>query len=341
MGEVIGHWKNLTEAQKLTQSQLIPGVIEEDIKRENLVDRAPVALAQGKSIKWNREKASLDTDVSDVDIGEKLTWTSSVEYDQQETELKRSAIQRLLDNFIVDVYGTIQNYEAQALFEAKKGMRRRLGDKLIYDDITYGASKQFDGLHALAAIQTGTDLDIDEGGALSMENVRKVIDAMKYGVDIIYMPGCIHRRINAAYQERAFAGTAGDHVMSQISFGYNEIGRRVMFFDGIPIVPTDFLLQENDGVGDGSNLRAKYTTGTVTYSIFFIKFGDVFNSEPGLCFAFGDPEMGKQLYRVELFDKLEDYDAKGFRLVTYTAPLLGSKLGLGRIFDVQDLAVTV
>jgi len=341
MGAVVGHWKNLTEAQKLTQSQLIPGVIEEDIKRENLLDRIPVALAQGKSIKWLREKAVLDGDVANVDIGEKMTWTSSVEYDEQETELKRSAIQRLLDNFIVDVYGTINNYEAQALWEIKKAMRRRLGDKLIYDDITYGSSKQFDGLHAMAALQTGTDLDIDEGGALSMNNVRRVIDAMKYGVDIIYLPVCIHRRINAAYQERAFAGTAGDHVMSQISFGYNEIGRRVMFFDGIPFVPTDFLVKENDGVGDGDDLRAKYSSGTETYSIFFIKFGDVFNQEPGLCFAFGDPEMGNDLYKVELFDKLEDYDAKGIRLVTYTAPLLGSKLCLGRIFDVQDLAVTV
>jgi hypothetical protein len=225
--------------------------------------------------------------------------------------------------------------------EAKKGMKRRLGDKLIYDDITYGGSKQFDGLHALAALQTGTDLDIDEGGALSMEHFRTVIDAMKYGVDIIYIPGCLHRRINAAYQELAFAGTAGDHVMSQISFGYNEIGKRVAFFDGIPMVPTDFLVAENDGVGDGSNLRAKWTSSTVTYSIFFVKFGDVFNSEPGLCFAFGDSEMGKELYKVELFDKLEDYDAKGFRFVTYSAPLLGSKLALGRIFDVQDLAVTV
>jgi len=340
MGAVVGHWKNLTEAQKLTQSQLIPGVIEEDIKRENLIDRVPVALAQGKSIKWNRESITLDDSVSNVDVGEKMSWTSNVEYSLQETSLKRSAIQRLLDNFIVDVYGTINNYEAQALWETKKGMKRRLGDKLIYDDITYGGSKQFDGLHALAALQTGTDLDIDEGGALSLHNFRTVIDAMKYGVDIIYLPVCIHRRINEAYQERAFAGTAGDHTMSQISFGYNEIGKRVMFFDGIPLIPTDYLLQENDGVGDGSDLRAKYTTGTVTYSIFFIKFGDVFNQEPGLCFGFGDPEMGQNLYKVELFDKLEDYDAKGLRLVTYTAPLLGSKLCLGRIFDVQDLAVT-
>lgn len=339
MGAVVGHWKNLTEAQRLTQSQLIPGVIEEDIKFENLIDRAAVALAQGKDIKWNREKVVLDDAVSNVDIGEKMDWTSDMEYDPQETALKRKAIQRLLDHFVVDVYGTINNYEAQALLEIKKGMKRRLGNDLIYDDITYGATKQFDGLHALAALQTGTNLDIDEGGALSLLHMREVIDEMKHGCDIIYLPTPIARRIDAFYYEAGATDTANQRMRSIISMGLNEAGKRVTYFDGIPLIKTDFLVLETDGTGDGSDLRAKNTSGS-TYSIFFIKFGDIFNQEPGLCLGFGDPEMGSDLYKVELFDKLENYDAKGIRLITYTAPLLGSKLCLGRIFDVTDAAVT-
>jgi hypothetical protein len=335
----VGHWKNLTEAQKLTQSQLIPGVIEEDIYRENLLDRMPVALAQGKSIKWNRESTVLDTAVTDVDIGEQLTWTSSVEYSQQDTELKRSVIQRLLDNFIVDVYGTFNNYETQALWEIKKGMFRNLGDKLLYDDITYGSSTQFDGLHALAAVQTGTDLDIDEAGALSLLNLRTQIDAMKHGVDIIYMPIPIARRLDAFYYEAGGVDTANTRMRSLISFGINDAGKRVTYFDSIPIVKTDYLVLETDGTGVGSNARAKSSSGT-TYSIFCIKFGDIFNGEPGLCMGFGDPEMGQDLYKVEYFDKLENYDAKGIRLVTYVSPLLGSKLCLGRIYDITDAAVT-
>ena len=34
-----GHWATLAEAQKLTQSTKIPGVIEEDVKRNNPLDR--------------------------------------------------------------------------------------------------------------------------------------------------------------------------------------------------------------------------------------------------------------------------------------------------------------
>jgi len=40
-----GHWKTLAEAQKLTQSTKIPGVFEEDIKRNNPLERIPVAQA--------------------------------------------------------------------------------------------------------------------------------------------------------------------------------------------------------------------------------------------------------------------------------------------------------
>jgi len=340
MGAIVGHWKNITEAQRLTQSQLIPGVIEEDIKRENLIDRIPVALAQGKSIKWNRELVVLDGAVADVDIGQQMVWTSDVTYDPQETELKRSAIQRLLDHFVVDVYGTINNYEAQALFEIKKGTHRKLGHKLLYDDVTYGDALQFDGLHAMAAIQTGTDLDIDEAGALSLFNLRLQIDAMKHGVDIIYCPIPIPRRIDAFYYERGGVNTQYTQMQSLISMGLNDAGKRVTYFDGIPIVKTDFLTKETDGTGVGSNARVSDPTSGTAYSIFLIKFGDIFNQEPGLCMGFGDPEMGSDLYKVELFDKLEDYDAKGIRLVTYVAPLLGSKLSLGRIYDITDTVIT-
>ena len=341
MGQVIGHWKNLTEAQRLTQSQLIPGVIEEDIYIGSIIDRMPSALAKGKSIKWNREMTVVDSDVADVDIGEKLVWTSSIEYDPQETELKRSAIPRLLDNFIADVYGTINNYEAQALWEIKKGMFRRLGHKLIYDDITYGGAKQYDGIHAMAALQTGTDLDIDGAEAgLKLMDLRKMIDAMKYGCDAIFMPTCIARGIDSAYREGGIVYTANTRMLSAVTYGTNSEGGRIAYFDGVPIVRTDYLRGETVNVGDGSNLRAVDEDET-NYSIFGIKFGDIFNQEPGLCMAYGDPEMTSKLYKVDYFKQLENYDAKGIRLITYTAPLLGSKLCLGRIFDVESsLAVT-
>jgi len=37
---------------------------------------------------------------------------------------------------------------------------------------------------------------------------------------------------------------------------------------------------------------------------------------------------------------VEDYDAQGMRIVTYGSVLLGSTMGLGRIFDITNAAIT-
>ena len=58
MAESGGHWANLAAAQKLTQSMKIPGVFEEDIKRNNPLERLTVGQAahSGLKIEWLREK---------------------------------------------------------------------------------------------------------------------------------------------------------------------------------------------------------------------------------------------------------------------------------------------
>lgn len=333
----IGHWSSLTQCQKLTQSQLIPGVIEEDIYRNNILDRIPVAQATGKSIKWNVEATVMDADIANIDIGDQLSWTASMTYTQYEVELKRKAVQRRLDNFVPDVYGTINNYEAQTLWEMKKGIVRRLGDDILYDDLTYG-TKEFDGLHALAAVQTGTDLDIEESTGISFHNLRLQHDAMKHGIDFCYLPFVIARRIDEAYQEAGLVRLKADtaSTMGQISYGVDDQGKRVMYFDGVPFLRTDFLVLETTDTGEGSNARAKSSSGT-TYSMLNVKMGDVFNGEPGLCLGFGNTEMLGQFYKIVTFDELENFDAGGIRLVSYIAPLLGSKLCLGRIYDITDV----
>lgn len=342
----IGHWASLTQCQKLTESQLIPGVIEEDVKRNNIIDRIPVAQARGQTIKWNREATVMSSDVTPIDIGQGLSWSASMTYDQQEVALKRKYVQRRLDAFVPDVYGTINDYEAQVLWEMKKGVVRRLGEDIIYDDLTYGdgaSGKEFDGLHALAAVQTGTDLDIEQSGRLSLHNLRLQHDAMKHGIDFCYIPFNIARRIDEAYQEFGLTqlATATAGTMAVISYGVDDQGKRVMYFDGVPFLRTDFLIGEEADTGEGTSERESYVEdGTEQWSLFHVKFGDVFNGEPGLTLGFGNTEMLGQFYKIVTFDELENYDAGGIRLVSYIALLLGSKLCLGRVYDISDNNIT-
>lgn len=347
MADVISHWNSITEAQKLTQSTLVPGVINDYVKRNNPIERLPVALALGSSVKWNRRTSVPVDDIQNVDIGQSLTWTSSQTYTQKETTLKRKAISRLLDAFIADVYGTVNNYEAEELFELKMAMIERLGNDLIYDDETYNTD-EMQGLHAWAAendTAAAADglLDIDEGeGALSLANMRTLIDNMKYGIDFFLVPPCLGIRLDAAFMEAGSASlaTASAGNMALLTRGFDQLGMPVLYFAGIPIIRSDYLVAEQVNTGRGSDARAHWSSSTVVYSIFGIKGGDVFRRQPGLTFAFGNPEMVKSFYKLEYWPKMENYDAKGMRLITYTGTLLGSKLCLGRIHDITDAAVT-
>ena len=361
MADSGGHWNNLAAAQKLTQSMKIPGVFEEDIKRNNPIDRLTVGQAAhtGLKIEWLREQpaavAAIEAAVADIDIGEQLSWTEDVDYDEKEMTLRRCYIQRKLDHYLPGIYGTYNNYEARVLLESEKGLKRKLGARIIYADNTYTSSKQFDGVHALAA-EHGSAYDssnlgndpknIDNGDAgLSLHYLRVIMDSMLHGVDEIWAPYEVIRRMDAAYQEKGFVGLKADTAgtMAFMSMGFNELGKRVLFWDGTPLIRTDYLVAEDDDTGTGasSDARLLYSSGDRVYSMFLIKHGNVLNQEPGLTYAYGGTEGLGDLYKLVRFPELEDYDAGGMRLVNYGALLLGSSLALGRIFDIQDAAILV
>lgn len=350
----IHHWDSISEVYKLAQSFLIPGVIEENIYRGPLLGQAlPVAWTPGKTIKFNRELGEVKDDVATIDIGDQLSWSSNVTYQAVEVTLKRMYVARILDTFIADVYGTINDYEAQVLQEMKKGLYVTLNDKLIYGDLTYsGANGEFDGMHAWvegtgseALVTSGTGVNYDgEGAGLNFVKLRTWVDSMKLGADLLYAPFEITRRLSAAVQEVGFNNTTSrttSTVMAQIQYGMNDFGKRIMFWDGIPIVPSDYMVAEQENTGQGSNARAKNTSGDKQYSIFAIKFGNVFNGEGGISYGFGATNMAGDLYKLVPFENLEDYDASGLRLVSYGAMLLGSKYGLGRMCDIEDVEVIV
>ena len=121
----------------------------------------------------------------------------------------------------------------------------------------------------------------------------------------------------------------------------NDIGMPILYFMGIPIVRSDYMMEETDGTGTGgtSNARAK-SVGGLGYTIFGLKYGDVMAREPGICFGYGGTEGEGDLYELWTWPRLEDYNAGGMRLDSYGTVLLGSTLCLGRIFDMTDAAIT-
>jgi len=357
-----GHWANLAAAQKLTQSMKIPGVFEEDIKRNNPVERLTVGQAahSGRKIEWLRELpaavSAIEAAVTEIAIGTQLAWTEDVDYEEKEMTLRTSYIQRKLDHYLPGIYGTYNNYEARKLLESEKALKRKIGARIIYGDNTYTSTMQMDGVHALAA-EHGTayttsaptndpkNIDNTYGNGLSLHYLRVLVDAMLHGVDELWAPYEIIRWLDAAYQEKGFAGmwtgTAGN--LGMITMGFNDIGKRILFWDGIPIIRTDYLVREEytTGTGASSDARALDATASGVFSIFAVKHGNVLNQEPGLTYAYGGTEGLGDLYKLVRFPELEGYDAGGLRLVNYSALLLGSSLCLGRIYDIADVAICI
>ena len=345
---IVGHWSSLTEAQKLVQSQLLAGVVEEVIEEGNLIPKIPVFQINAKSVKYNREKTLPSADF--YDINQPIPWTADVDYTaQKEVELKRVLRQDVLDKFMRDTYQNPNDYRAIVLAGLGKGCARTIEDKMIYGDLTYNSAKEFDGLHAFAAendVVAGTAdgvMDIDEGDTvLSLMNMRLLLDGVKapqLGTGNMFwlMPHILARRIDAHVQEAGIASYAGPY---NIMFGINDLGKRVTMFDGVPIVRSDFMVAEQLDTGRGSNARAKWSSGHVAYSIFLIRTGQIM--EGGLCMAFGGSDGGNlgEFFAFEDFEKLENYDAEGMRLKAYVALALGSSKSLGRIHDIIDGAVT-
>ena len=351
MADQVHHWNSLAEAEKLTQSTLIPGIVEEDIRRNPLLGMAlPVAWTPGKTIKWVKEDVdnNMVGQTAAVGIGGQLSWSSNVKYVEKETFMTRRYVQRLLDNYIPAVYGTINDYEAVVMAEMQKGIFVDINDLLIYGDYTFSNSEEFDGLHAWCAeqaISTTGGLNTDGADAgLNLSKLRKMNTSMKLGVDVWLFPFEIADRLALAYIDGLGGETTGALTargqLSYISMGINELGKRVMAYDSTSIVPTDYLVQEESDTGDnGTEKRGKDAdagTSDPTFSIFGIRFGNIYQGVPGFMYGFGDTAMAGQLYRTVLFEQLEDYDAKGIRFVSYGTTLMGSKFGACRMYDVDD-----
>lgn len=342
MADAGGYWLNLAEAQKLTQSVLVPGVIEENIRRGGLLSVLPLQQFTGLSMKWNRESTERLARVTS--IGDVLTWSDNITYTQYERDLKELYDQTPLNRFVEAQYGTFNNYEAITLRGLRKGCIRKLEDLLLYGDLTYGdgaSGREFDGLHAWAA-DAAAAINIDEGeGALSLNNMRILADEMKHDFDFWLMPYNLARRISAYYQEVGSVVSGRSHVGS-FQLTMNEAGMPMMFWDGKPIIRSDYMVAEQANTGlTTASARAKHTSGTAQYSILAVKLGQIAEGDPGVTMGFGGPDSTPgEPFGLTVFDKLENYNAKGLRLVGNFALAAASQYSVGRIADITDVAIT-
>lgn len=333
----------MAEGEKLVQTKLLAGVVQEIYEEGSLLRRLPVMAIDSKSIKYNREKTLPSADF--YDIHEQIPWTADTEYAvQKEAILKRAVRQDILDSFIMDTYKDPNDYKAIVLSGLRKGVMRTIEDNFAYGD-TGVNSKTPDGLHRLLdtdiaggdAFTTATNLQaFDMGGAstpVSLTVLRQLVDQVKPRPSILLMTRTMRNTLSATAFEKGLV-LSNTNPLGSITYTQDQFGARLDWFDGIPIVVSDYLLQEDDNTGgkDSGN-----NSGIV--SIYAIRFGQIMDG--GLVLCVGGRTGGTGFFRMVEKPDLEDYDADGMRLVAYYCLALGSSKALARIHSIdEDGAIT-
>ena len=345
-----GHFENFVEAMKATQPTLVKGYVDDNQKRGNIIDTLATVTGDGtgEQIDWLRKTTDTSTDVKDSGKGTTTVLTEGATFDKQTAYLKQCYKFEALDKFYKSIHKTMNDYEEIQYQSMVNDMLVKLGDKVIYDDITYGSSLQMDGLHALAAVSAGEDWDVDAAEtALSLANLRALRDEMRHGLDFWFVPYWFPTYLSAAFQEKGLAGlatgTAG--TMGNVQWNVNQLGQRILTWDNVPLIPSDYLVAEQANTGAGSNARAKYSSGTSMYSLFGIKqrTNGIDTADPGLALCVGTIENDgvEKMIQLEYFDKLEDKIAKALRTSVNSCLINGSKYSICRMFDFTKAAITV
>ncbi|MBT9133203.1 MAG: hypothetical protein DDT33_01739 [Firmicutes bacterium] len=328
---IVGHFRNLAEAQKLVQSVLLAGVIQEIYEEGQLLQKLPVVTINSRSIIYNRER-SLPS-AAQYAINQQIPWTSDVEYAAQvEVDLKRTARQDVLDNFIMKTYKSPNDYRSIVLSQLRKGCMRTIEDMIIYGN---GIGENTTGLNRLLPVTGGetfaTTQAFDMGGAangLSLAILRDLIDAVKPKPDFLLMTRALRNRLSQAQFERGISST----TMGLFQLAKDDFGALTTYFSGIPIMVSDYMTTEVDNTG------AKLGTGNLV-SIWALRLGQI--EDGGLVLVTGGDTGGVDFFQMVNLEALEDFDAEGIRLVAYWNLALGSTKAIGRIHSInQTVAVT-
>ncbi len=258
----------------------------------------------GNALTYNRENAMATA--AFFDVGD--TWSESAPtFTQVSAALKILGGDADVDQYIATTRSNVQDIEAAVLELKAKAVAHEFEDEFIYGDTATDA-KGFDGLHKLCP--AGQQIHQGSGttpAALSLKKLDEMIDLVKPGKpDFLLMTRRTRRGISA--YARA--------LTSPVQFDQGSIGQRVMFYDGIPVFESDFMVDTETIASGAFGLK----TGGASSTIFACKLGE--GRLAGLT------NGGIQ---VEDVGALETKDARRWRVKWYVSLALFSTLALARL----------
>jgi hypothetical protein len=299
----------LTEGAKLSNDVILQGVIETVVKESRVLDVLPFIEMMGNALTYNRENAMASA--AFFDVGD--SWSESTPtFNQVQAALKILGGDADVDQYIATTRSNVQDIEAAVLELKAKAVAHEFEDEFLYGDTAVDA-KGFDGLHKL--VPAGQQIHQGSGttpAALSLKKLDEMIDLVKPGKpDFLLMTRRTRRGISAYARS----------LTSPVQFEQGSIGQRVMFYDGIPVFESDFMV-DTESIASGA-FSAK--TGGASSTVFAVKVGE--GRLTGLT------NGGIQ---VEDVGALETKDARRWRVKWYVSLALFSTLALARLDGISS-----
>ena len=271
----------LVDAARLTTDLLLQGVVETLIEDSPVLQVLPFETVQGSSLRYAMEVSPGTAQFYPVNG----TWSEGTA-----TFATRTATLAILggdadvDNYLQRTMGSQTDQRATQIAMKAKAVRRAFETAFVTGDSAVDPHS-FDGLRKL--IPTSQVLDAGaNGAALTLALLDQLIDLVRGGKpDLLLMSRRTRRKLKSLMQASTHYIESGD-----------QFGRRVMMYDGIPVIHSDFV-PDDETLGSGTQLSSIYA----------------------LTFGFGDALGGLQNGGVEVIDvgQLESKDATRTRLRWY------------------------
>lgn len=294
------------EAAKLSENDMVRGVIEEIIDRDELFALFPFTRTDGKAYTYNREKT--------ISGGEFLSPYDDVPegaatFEEVVTKLRILAGQVDLDNFLTGTQSDANSQLAIQLAAKAKGMARKFRQTLVLGDSSVNA-KEFDGVRKLTPAGQTLVAGVN-GSAVSADMLDELKDAVTNGADVLMMRSGTWRGIRAIL--RAMGGNDASHIVLP-NFG------EVRAYDGTPVIINDFLpVDEVQG------------TSNETCSIYAMRL----NEADGFHGIYGGSNSAGLVF--EEIGTHQSKDAKRYRMKWYCGTALKATHAVSRLKGITNI----
>lgn len=237
----------LVESAKLSQDMLQKGVIETMVRTSAVLEVLPFMEIVGNAYVYN-QVATLPT-VAFRTVNEGYT-EASASFTQVTASLKMLGGDVDVDKFIAQTRGNLNDQRAIQTELKAKAVAEAYTTQFFYGDVAV-QTKGFNGL--VKFVSGGQDIAVaDAGGALTLDDLNKLIDAVPHGADALFVSRSARRIVMNLLQ-------ASQHY---IETGVDAFGKPVVSYAGVPIRVCEDAVMPAQGVA-----------GADGYDIFAVKLG--------------------------------------------------------------------